>query len=182
MNIMMRTGILIFLVSLFSISAFGQREVDEDASWDFRDRAYTGIGFGGLSFGNHRFFGQYFSIGASVLGGYMLTKNLSTGVGFEYQYTSYRDLRIKNHLYGGYPFIRYNIKNFFLQTDYSMYSVQVDINADEREMMDRFFFGAGFSSPTRGRAFMNFLVSYDLKYSNTGRWGSPLNTRLFFTF
>lgn len=179
----MRLLILFFLSVCISFSAIAQREVDEDSGWGFDERAYAGIGFGGLSFGKHNLFGNYFSAGASVLGGYMLTKNLSTGVGFEYQYTSYSDLKLKNHLYGGYPFLRYNIKNFFLQTDYAMYSVQVDIrNEGEREIMDRFFVGAGYSSPTRGRAFMNFLVSYDFLYTNSSRWGSPLNTRLFFTF
>lgn len=179
----MRLLISIVLFFVCSVSCFAQREIDEDASWDFRDRAYTGLGFGGLSFGQHRILGSYFSIGASALGGYMLTKNLSTGVGFEYQYTSYSDLKLKNHLYGGYPFLRYNIKNFFMQADYALYSVQVFVNdPDEREILDRFFVGAGYSSPTRGRSFMNFLVSYDLLYNRNSRWGSPLNTRLFFTF
>ncbi len=179
----MRSIILILVLAVSSVTVYAQREIDEDASWDLRDRGYTGIGFGGLSLGRHSLFGNYFSIGASLLGGYMVTKNLSAGVGFEYQYTSYSDLKLRNHLYGGYPFLRYNIKNFFIQADYDLYSVQVDItDAGEREIADRFFMGVGFSSSTRGRAFMNFLVSYDFLYTNTSRWGSPLSTRLFFTF
>ncbi len=162
--------------------AFGQKEIYEDSSWDLKERGYVGVGLGGLGFGTYAG-GSYFSVGASVLGGYMLTKNLSTGVGFEYQYTSYSYLKLRNHLYGGYPFLRYNIKNFFLQADYTMYSVQVDIrNTGERQMMDRMFVGVGFISPSGGRGFMNFLVSYDFLYTNASRWGSPLNTRLFFTF
>jgi hypothetical protein len=96
---MMRSIIVFLLLFGLSFSVFAQREIDEDATWSFRDRAYTGIGFGGLSFGRHNFLGNYFSIGASLLGGYMVTKNLSAGVGFEYQYTSYSDLKLKNHLY-----------------------------------------------------------------------------------
>jgi hypothetical protein len=179
---MIRLTILILLLMVAHVSAFAQKEIYEDSSWDLKERGYMGIGLGGLGFGTYAG-GNYFSIGASVLGGYMLTRNLSTGVGFEYQYTSYSYLKLRNHLYGGYPFLRYNIKNFFLQADYTMYSVQVDIrNAGERQMMDRMFVGVGFSSPSGGRGFMNFLVSYDFLYTNMSRWGSPLNTRLFFTF
>lgn len=179
----MRAAIFILILAFSSVAAYAQRDIDEDASWDLRDRGYTGIGFGGLSFGRHSYFGNYFSIGASVLGGYMVTKNLSAGVGFEYQYTSYGDLKLRHHLYGGYPFLRYNIKNFFIQADYDLYSVQVDItDPGQREMADRLFMGVGFSSPTRGRAYMNFLVQYDFLYTSTSLWGSPLSTRLFFTF
>lgn len=179
---MIRLASLVLLLFIIHLSAFAQKEIYEDSSWELKDRGYVGVGLGGLGFGTYAG-GNYFSIGASALGGYMLTRNLSTGVGFEYQYTSYSYMKLRNHLYGGYPFLRYNIKNFFLQADYTMYSVQVDItNAGERQMMDRMFVGVGFSSPSGRRGFMNFLVSYDFLYSNASRWGSPLNTRLFFTF
>jgi hypothetical protein len=179
----MRFFLLLCFLWGLTLTAVAQREIDEEATWSFRDRAYTGIGFGGLSFGSHRNYGNYFSIGAGLLGGYMVTQNLSAGVGFEYQYTSYSSLKLRNHLYGGYPFIRYNIKNFFIQADYDLYSVQVDIRrTSEREMAERFFMGVGFSSPAGERAFMNFLVSYDFLYTNSSIFSSPLNTRLFFTF
>jgi hypothetical protein len=174
--------ILIILI-LFSTASFGQKEISEDTPYTFKERAYAGIGFGGLSFGNHTYYGRYFSIGAGVLGGYMLTRNLSAGVGFEYQYTSYSDQKFRNHVYGGYPFVRYNIKNFFVQFDYDLYWLKANIpNASAEAQQERFFGGIGFSSASRGRAFMNFLVSYDFLYTSQSLFGSPLNTRLFFTF
>lgn len=174
---------LVFLIAS-SANVLAQREIAEDAPmWDFDERAYAGIGFGGLSFGNHTFYGRYFSIGAGVLGGYMLTRNLSTGVGFEYQYTTYGDADVKNHVYGGYPFVRYNIKNFFLQFDYDFFWLKTNFQtytAEARE--ERFFGGIGFFGSGRGRVTTNFLISYDFLYTNTSLFGSPLNTRLFFTF
>ena len=114
----------------------------------------------------------------------MLTKNLSTGLAFEYQYTSYSDLKVRIHQYGGYPFLRYNIRNFFIQTDYDLYSMQADFFATEKErvMVDRFFVGAGYSSQGGGRSAFNILVSYDLLYTNTSRFNSPLSVRAFMTF
>lgn len=181
----MRLSIVVILVLVVSLSASAQRVIDEDAGWSIEERWYTGLGLGGLGFGTSAWGGNYFSIGGSVLGGYMITKNLSAGVGFEYQYTSYSGPpRGKTHLYGGYPFLRYNIKNFFLQTDYDIFKMKIDVALREAEASsDRFLVGVGYSSPTRGRAFMNFLVSYDFLYTNTDQlFGSPLNTRLFFTF
>src|SRR5687768_12677615 len=92
-----------FLVIFFSVHVIAQRDMIDEAPWTLKDRGYVGIGFGGLSFGKHAYYGQYFSIGASVLGGYMLTENLSTGIGLEYQYTTYSEQKLRNHVYGGYP-------------------------------------------------------------------------------
>jgi hypothetical protein len=175
---------LLFLSSLLT-NVYSQREISEDAPWTIKDRAYAGIGFGGLSFGNRSGYGQYFSIGAGLLGGYMLTRNLSTGVGFEYQYTTYSEYKLKMHVYGGYPFIRYNIKNFFVQFDYDLFWLKVNTkipNADSQANEERFFGGLGYFGTSNGRTFMNFLVSYDFLYTSSNLFGSPVNTRLFFTF
>ena len=156
------------LLFFLAVSVYGQKYVDDDTPYNFRDRAYGGLGLGGLGFGSHSTLGNYFSIGVSALGGYMLTKNLSTGIGFEYQYTSYGQA---------------DIKNFFLQADYNMYNIEIRYRDNKAsETSDRMLVGIGFSSPTRGRGYFNFLVSYDFLYSSTSPWGSPLNTRMFFTF
>jgi hypothetical protein len=183
----MKNAALVLLLLLFigaaTVPAVAQKEIDEETPWTFRERAYTGIGFGGLSFGRHSIYGNHFSIGAGVLGGFMLTKNLSTGVGFEYQYTTYSEAKIKNHVYGGYPFVRYNIKNFFIQFDYDMYILRTDFRtATQESREERFFGGVGFFNPGRGRTMVNFLISYDFLYDSSSLFGSPLNTRLFFTF
>jgi hypothetical protein len=179
----MPKAIAFTLLVFFAFSACAQRTMDEETGWSISDRGYAGVGLGGLNFGKSDYLGNYFSIGVSALGGFMLTKNLSTGIGFEYQYTTYPDKKLKNHLYGGYPFVRYNIKNFFLQFDYDLYSVQLDLTTtSEREMKERAFAGIGFSSSSNGRTFVNFLVSYDFLYTSSSIFSSPLNTRLFFTF
>jgi hypothetical protein len=171
------------LLTCCYISAYSQRDVDEHTSWSIKDRGYLGLGFGGLGFGTNSLYGTYFSIGVSPQVGYMLTKNLSTGLAFEYQYTSYSDLGLKNHMYGWYPFARYNIRNFFLQADYDWYSIDNILTAEtDREILDRFFVGAGYTSRGGGRSAVNFLVSYDLLYTNTSRFSSPLSIRIFMTF
>lgn len=167
---------------LFSVGAFAQRYVDESSSYSFKDRGYVGFGLSGLNFGNDRFSGRFFSIGGSAQLGYMVTNNLSTGLGFEYTYTTYSDQNIKNHVYGGYPFIRYNIKNFFLQTDYNLVTFKVDAPGQElKASFERFFAGIGYSSPSGNRAFFNILVSYDFLYTTSSPFASPLSIRFYFT-
>lgn len=180
----MRRLALVLCLSMLCLTAFAQREVDERTPWNLKERAYLGLGFGGLGLGTHPYYGNYFSIGLSPMAGYMITKNLSGGVAFEYQYTSYSDLKIKIHQYGWYPFLRYNIKNFFLQTDYDWYSIPyVGTTSQERVILDRFFVGAGYSSASPGsRSAVNILVSYDLLYTNTSPFSSPLSFRIFMTF
>jgi hypothetical protein len=113
----------------------------------------------------------------------MLTKNLSTGLAFEYQYTSYSDLKLKIHQYGWYPFVRYNIKNFFIQSDYDWYSVENFASpTGDRVILERFFMGLGYWSGTGSKVSTNLLLSYDLMYTNTSPFSSPLSIRIFMTF
>ena len=179
----MKKSILFLLVCLSSFPAFSQKDIDEDTGWGPDERAYLGLGFGGLGLGRSNVYGNYFSIGVTPMIGYMLTKNLSTGFAFEYQYTNYSDIKLKIHQYGWYPFLRYNIQQFFIQTDYDWYSME-DFNTpeDDRIILDRFFVGAGYSSRGRGNMAVNFLLSYDFLYTNTSRFNSPLSVRIFMTF
>lgn len=173
---------VVFLVTIIQ-TILAQKQISEDAEWTLKERGYLGLGLGGLSFGNHNFYGRYFSVGAGALAGYMLTQNLSTGVGFDYQYTSYGDQKLRTHVYGGYPFVRYNIRNFFVQFDYDFYWLKANVpNATSKATQERFFGGIGFSSQGNGRVTSNFLISYDFLYTSASLFGSPLSTRLFFTF
>jgi hypothetical protein len=177
----MKAGVVIFLlIVMTTIKTYGQKEIDENTPWSFRDRAYTGLGFGGLSFGNHPYYGSYFSAGLSAVEGFMLTKHLSTGIGVQYNFTSYSKPKAQTHLLGGYPFLRCNIRNFFIQADYSMYQMKGDYVDSSQRLADRFLVGAGYYTP--GRPGLNFMIAYDLLYTNTGPWGTPVTTRLFFTF
>lgn len=176
----------LFLLAVLATTlstAFAQKEVDENTSWAIKDRGYLGLGFGGLGLGSNSVYGNYFSIGLTPMAGYMLTKNLSTGLAFEYQYTSYSDLKLKIHQYGWYPFVRYNIKNFFVQTDYDWYSVENFASPTrDRVILERFFVGLGYWSGTGGKVSTNLLLSYDLMYTNTSPFSSPLSIRIFMTF
>lgn len=177
----MNKTILLLLFGLFSFNCFSQKQIDDGSGWSLKDRGYLGLGFGGLGFGTNSLYGNYFSIGLTPMAGYMLTKNLSSGLAFEYQYTSYSDLKLKIHQYGWYPFLRYNIRMFFIQADYDWYSIQ-NFATDDRVILDRFFVGLGYSSQSGGRSAVNFLVSYDLLYTNISPFSSPLSVRIFLTF
>lgn len=164
-----------------SLAAAAQRDIGNTTS--IKDRGYLGIGFGGLSFGESNFYGRYFSIGVSALTGYMITENLSAGVGFDYQFDSYNDAGLKNHIFGGYPFVRYNIADFFVQADYDIYSLKALYDAQQlRVTEERFFVGVGYSPQSFGRARFNALLSYDFLYDNIGLFSSPISLRVFITF
>lgn len=175
----LRVTLALLFISSF---VFAQREVGESQS--IKDRGYVGLGFGGLSFGSDTYYGKYFSIGASALAGYMFTENLSAGVGIDYQYTSYGDQNLKNHLYGGFPFVRYNISDFFIQADYALYSLKSNLGlaSEVRVSEERFFLGVGYSPQTFSRTRFNLLLSYDVLYDNIGLFPSPLSLRAFITF
>lgn len=177
----MRLKLLLALL-IVSSTVFAQREIGEDQS--IKDRGYLGFGFGGLSFGSDTYYGNSFSIGASALAGYMFTANLSAGVAIDYQYASYGDRNFKYHLYGGVPFVRYNISDFFIQADYGLYSLKIkgDQITEPRIHEERFFLGVGYSPQTGSRAQFNALLSYDVLYDNIGIFPSPLSLRVFVTF
>ncbi len=179
----MRVLITLFLIVLIECTASAQREIVDRARFNWLDRGYLGAGLGGLGIGTDGYYGRYFTVGISGQAGYMLTKSLSTGIGAEYQFTSYSDLHQSNNLYVVYPFVRYNIKDFFIQTDYDFYSLNVDLDKNkQRRVIERLFLGLGYSRYSGGRARFNFLVSYDLLYPSGNAFLSPLTTRVYFTF
>lgn len=174
-------AILIFV--LLSASAFAQKQVDKDTDWNWRDRGYIGLGIGGIGFGSHPQLGNYYSIGLTPMVGYMLVTNLSGGFAFEYQYTGYPDIKQKFTKYGWYPFLRYNIKQFFIQTDYDWYRLDnIYTPVEDKDIYTRFNVGIGYFSQGRGSSTANFLVSYDLAYTTPSQFNSPLQFRIFLTF
>jgi hypothetical protein len=173
----MRHSLVTALLFITASAVFAQREVDKNTSWSAKDRMYFGLGIGGLGFGSHPQLGQYYSIGLTPMVGYMLVTNLSAGGAFEYQYQGYPDVKQSVTQYGWYPYLRYNIKNFFLQTDYDWYKVK-----GVEATFTRYNVGVGYFSQGSGRTAANFLVSYDLQYTSTGAFNSPLQIRIFLTF
>jgi hypothetical protein len=180
----MRKACLLLMLISFGLRGYAQKDVDNRTGWSPKERMYLGLGFGGLGFGQDSRFGTYYSIGLTPMVGYMLAKDLSAGLAFEYLYQGFPDAKTNYTRYGGYPFLRYNIKNFFIQTDYDLYSVEdfappID---GKREMIDRFMVGIGYFSRGGGRSAVNFLVSYDFIYSNPSPFSSPVSIRIFITF
>lgn len=174
---------LFLLLTLPGLYAFGQKDVDNRTGWSPKERMYFGLGFGGLGFGQDSRLGTYYSIGVTPMVGYMLAKDLSTGLAFEYQYQGYPDIKANYTRYGFYPYLRYNIKNFFLQTDYDMYFMDnIYTPEKDRKMYDRFMIGIGYFSQGGGRSAVNFLVSYDFTYSNPSQFSTPISIRIFLTF
>lgn len=173
---------LILVFVLVSTVLFGQRELDDD-SWSIKNRGFLGFGLTGLSLGTSPFYGKYFTVGVSGQVGYMITENLSSGVGVDFEYTSYSDQKLKLYSTGTAPFLRYNIKQFFIQTEYAFYTIKAKGPLEEEKAnAERCFIGLGYSPETGGRGRFNLLVSYDVLYTNTGLFPSPLSIRAFYTF
>lgn len=171
---------LIFLFCLGSIASMAQRELYDENSYSIKDRGYFGLGLNGLNFGRDRFNRKFFLIGASGQLGYMLSRNLSAGVGIDYTYADVTEY--KQHEYGVYPFLRYNIKNFFLQADYNVVTIKINHPVFDNELSyDRFFAGIGYSSPTGNGGYLNILASYDFLYTNSSPFASPISIRVYFT-
>ena len=178
----MKNWCLLILLLATSFATVGQRDLD-DNSWSIKNRAFVGFGLTGLSLGTSPSFGKYFTVGVSGQVGYMITQNLSSGVGVDYEYTSYSDQGLRLYSTGTYPFIRYNIKQFFIQTEYAFYTIKAKSSVDEEKAnVERYFIGLGYSPETSSRGKFNILVSYDVLYSNSGLFPSPLSIRVFYTF
>jgi hypothetical protein len=178
----MKKFVLILGAILVTWSANAQIQISDDADWSIKERGFLGIGIGGLGFGTGPF-GTYYSIGVTPQIGYMLHKNVSTGFAFDYQYTGYPDQNLKRTQYGWYPYLRFNIKRFFIQTDYDWYNIDnIYTPVKDRQIYNRFLAGVGYFTQGRGRGGANILLSYDFAYEEPSQFNSPLSIRIFFTF
>lgn len=159
-----------FLIITY-LPSFGQKDIGEDAS--VLDRVYFGGGLGFSSSNTATF------ITLSPIVGYMITPNLSAGVGIQYQYIKYRYVDYNTDVYGGSLFTRYNINQFFLQTEYNILNVEyLTDNGSLRENFNRLLLGGGISQPL-GKARLNILGMYDLIYQANGPFASPWVFRAF---
>ena len=178
----MRLSFTLLVFLLVVNVSFAQRDFDGGDGWSLKDRGYFGFGLSGLSFGSNANYGNFFSIGVTGQLGYMLVENLSIGAGAEYQYDSYSDIKAKNHIYGGYPFVRYNIKDFFIQADYNVGTIKADFETQKfKRSYERFFVGVGYSSSAGSNGQVHILATYDFLYTNTSPFASPLAIRVYFT-
>lgn len=179
----MKSSILAILFVLFCFgTSWGQVYMEEDEEPSFKDRLYFG---GGGAFQLNQY---YFLVGASPIVGYMINERLSAGTGITYQYTSYRNLDISTHTYGGRLFTRYNLfKNVFSMAEYEMLSMQLPTYPSEdlpRIWVDRLLVGGGYFQPIGRRGGFNLGVLYDLffQYGGNSPYNSPWVFRVGFTF
>ena len=166
---------IVFLL-IFSSHLYAQKDVDiRGGDPSFLDRVYVGGGLGFATSNNATF------ISVSPIVGYMITQNLSAGVGIQYQYIKYKFSNITTDSYGGSIFTRYNISQFFLQTEYNTISFQVAPGTDnkDRRSYDRLLFGGGISQPLGRRARLNILGMYDVIYNANSPFASPWVFRVF---
>lgn len=172
------TGLLIVGLAL---AADAQISIGEKARG--MERIYFGGGFG-LNGGRDYYGNRYFYFQVSPIVGYMMTPSLSAGTGLTYARISYPDLGLHTSQYGGSPFVRYNINQFFGMLEYNFISVDPvpDDDSNKRETYDRLFAGIGMSQPIGKRASINVVALYDLIYEPTGVFNSPWEFRVFFGF
>lgn len=163
----LKNKFLVFFLGAFlviQLPTFGQREIDSEAKFSFKDRNYFG-GNLGLQLGTVTL------IDLSPLVGVMLSSKFSTGLGATYQY--YEDNRFQGAAgssFGGRAFVRYNVlPNIFA------YSELESINWDaynygqdnfRRTWTEAFFVGAGYFAPFGARGGANFTFLYNLNHSN----------------
>lgn len=167
-----------FLLLALSFSSYGQRDVDDDAT--FSDRIYLGGG-GGLNGGRDINGYRYFYIALNPIVGYMITQQWSAGVGVQWQLYQYPDLDISINQYGISPFTRYNFGNLFAYAEYSVINTPSLFN-EERTNYNRLLGGLGYSLPLGRRGAINGMALYDFIYKNNGPFASPWVIRVFFSF
>ena len=148
------------------------------------DKIYVGGG-GGLGGGRDVYGNRYTRIAITPLIGYRITDQFSAGTSLSYININYSDLGFRYKQYGAMPFLRYNINDLFLMTEFNLINVpslsfngQYDIS--DRLTVTRLLAGAGYSMPVGGRSRVNAVGMYDLAYKRQ-YFASPWVLRVFFT-
>ena len=140
---------------------------------------------GGGSFGggtnSQGFRYTYYSVFPVV--GYRITPEFSTGTGINWQHYSFPDNGSSYDQYGVSPFLRYNFKQLFFQTEFDIINSPTFYD-DTRSIYNRLLFGIGFSQPfsSTGRGAINAMAMYDVLYRQPSVFNSPFVFRVFVTF
>ena len=182
----MRKWILVTLLLYVQVQAFSQIQFTPGSKPSFGKRVYFGGNFG-LQLGGVTY------IDASPLVGYMITRNLSAGVGITYRYYSDKYVNYKTNIYGGRVFVRHNITfmnlPLFLYSEYEDLSFELasynpvtrDYNL-KRQWVPSFFVGGGLFQPIGNRAGFTIMALYNLIYdAQKSPYNSPWVFRVGFT-
>lgn len=171
-------GVLLLFVS---ISAWAQREVDDNTGWTLKDRIYTGGGMG-LNTGTDAFGGRYHLFSVNPILGYMVTPKFSVGTGVAWQlFLQTQPVNRSMNQYVVNPFIRYNFDQLFAYGEYNLINTQLSFNSNERRNFDRLLLGLGYSQPIGSRSKLNVMALYDVMYDVQEVFPSPWVFRVFFT-
>lgn len=165
---------------LCSVWAFGQRTFDENSKPSWKERVYFG---GGLTFssGTNAYSGRYTYVGLYPILGYMMTNKLSVGSAITYQYYSYPDVGSSVTQYGISPFVRYNIGQVFLYSEYMILNSPTFDPNSPRKIYNRWLMGLGYQMPLGKRSSLNVMGLYDVLYNTSERvFTSPWVFRVFF--
>lgn len=168
----------VFLLALEGTAQRKQQGKNSAAHLPVSERIYFGGGgnFGG---GTDPFNGfRYTYITASPLMGYIITMPFSVGAGVNYTYVRFPDVDVTLSQYGVSPFARYQFGKLFAYAEYSMISVPAFDNST-RAWYSRFPVGLGYSLPLGGKATLNAMALYDVKYSRPSVFASPWVLRVF---
>jgi len=159
----MRNFILLIALTLIAGIQFAsaQQEFGENSS--FLDRLYTGGGMT-LSVGN-----QITVIGASPVLGYMITNQLSAGIGVTYMYYRNSFYDLSTSIYGGKVFTQYTVyAPVFLYSEYQALSYATSFldGNENREIIPSLNVGGGIMQPIGSTLNFQFMVLYDVLYDN----------------
>ncbi|MCD4772417.1 MAG: hypothetical protein K8R41_03420 [Bacteroidales bacterium] len=166
--------ILTILIGLFLIVGFSNSLRSQEVEREYTQKRYVvGSGFGFQ-------FGTITVIELSPEIGYKITDNLTTGVGFSYQY--YKDSRYipeyKSNIIGGSVFARYYVyRDFFAHAEYQMlkYDYMDWSSGNEEEVTaDGILVGAGYRQWIGKNVFSNLTVLFNINESLYYPYTSPI--------
>lgn len=163
---MVRIGLFVILILAAAQGVHAQGEDNSLKAVPFKERVFTGGGFG-LGFGNVQDF-----VSVSPVIGYSLTKKLMAGVQVTYRYTNYKVFRPSVTLndYGVSPFLRYNVyRGFFLQGEYEYLDYEFPTNATNtvRMQFNSVLGGGGLVQPISDKAAFFVMALYNFSHASS---------------
>lgn len=163
MKTLLLTSLLLLSSVVVTYGQWGDEEMSEKPT--LRDRIFTGGGMG-LSFGSYSNF-----VSVSPLIGYRITPKLAAGLGFQYRYTKYKQVRpeFSTNDYGASIFTRYNFYGpLFLHAEYEYLNYQMINSLGEKARKDynSVMVGGGFFQPLGRKAGFFLMALYNLSYTD----------------
>lgn len=174
-----------FLLLFFCLTIFGaaaqQPGNNSLSGTPWQERVFFGGG-GGFGAGRSVFGDRYTSVAVNPLVGYMVTRKFSTGIGIQYQYIGFPDVRLNLHQYGVSPFAMYRFSNLFAYGEYSVISAPFFNDPSSRIIVRRLPIGLGYTLPLGRNSAVNAMALYDVIYDQRERFfTSPWVFRVFFS-